>query len=56
MAGTDSRLTRQFTKDKGCAMEKVENVENFLLFVLSSSSCTLIASVVLLLRPLTTLP
>lgn len=56
MAGTDFRLRRHFKKDTGCVMEKVENVENFLLFILSSSACTLVASVVLLLRPLTSLP
>jgi hypothetical protein len=31
-------------------------MENFLLFVLSSSCCTLVASVMLLLRPLVGLP
>jgi hypothetical protein len=34
----------------------MENLENLLLFILSSSSCTLVASVVLLLRPLTAMP
>jgi hypothetical protein len=31
-------------------------MENFLLFVLSSSFCTLVASITLLLRPLLGLP
>jgi hypothetical protein len=36
--------------------EKDRGMENFLLFVLSSSCCTLVASVTLLLRPLVGLP
>ena len=36
--------------------EKDEGMENFLLFILLSSSCTLVASVTLLLRPLVGLP
>lgn len=43
-------------KTKGCAMTKAENLENLLLFIMSSSACTLITGVVLLLRPLTALP
>jgi len=31
-------------------------MENFLLFILSSSFCTLVTSVVLLLRPITAIP
>lgn len=31
-------------------------MENFFLFILSSSSCTLVTSVVLLLRPITAMP
>jgi hypothetical protein len=36
--------------------EKDRGMENFLLFVMSSSFCTLVASVTLLLRPLVGLP
>ena len=36
--------------------EKDDGMENFLLFILLSSSCTLVASVTLLLRPLVGLP
>jgi hypothetical protein len=34
----------------------MEHLENFLLFILASSSCTLVAAVVLLLRPVVALP
>jgi hypothetical protein len=37
-------------------LEKDLGMENFLLFVMSSSFCTLVASVTLLLRPLLGLP
>jgi len=37
-------------------MARVENIENLLLFIMSSSACTLVTGVVLLLRPLTALP
>lgn len=43
-------------RQRGCAMTKAENLENLLLFIMSSSACTLITGVVLLLRPLTALP
>jgi hypothetical protein len=36
--------------------EKDRGMENFLLFVMSSSFCTLVASVTLLLRPVVGLP
>jgi hypothetical protein len=50
MAGTDCRLKRRLsTKGMG-------GMENFLLFILSSSVCTLVASVTLLLRPLVGMP
>jgi hypothetical protein len=50
MAGTDCRLKRRLSR-KGMG-----GMENFLLFILSSSVCTLVASVTLLLRPLVGLP
>jgi hypothetical protein len=58
MAGTDRRLMRRLS-DTGKATQRgsdMENLENLLLFILSSSSCMLVASVVLLLRPLTAMP
>jgi hypothetical protein len=50
MAGTDFRLKRRLSSKGGRGME------NFLLFILSSSVCTLVASVTLLLRPLVGMP
>jgi hypothetical protein len=50
MAGTDCRLKRRLSRKRDGGME------NFLLFILSSSVCTLVASVTLLLRPLVGLP
>jgi len=53
MAGTDSRLKRRLIRKR---MTADDGMENFLLFVVSSSFCTLVVSVVLLLRPLLGLP
>jgi hypothetical protein len=53
MAGTDHRLKRHLLDTEGNGRRRMEN---FLLFILSSSSCTLVTSVVLLLRPLTAMP
>jgi hypothetical protein len=39
-----------------CSRYREGDMENFLLFVLSSSFCTLVAGVTLLLRPLLGLP
>jgi hypothetical protein len=50
MAGTDCWLKRRLSS-KG-----VRGMEIFLLFILSSSVCTLVASITLLLRPLVGLP
>jgi hypothetical protein len=50
MAGTDCRFKRHLSRKKDGGME------NFLLFILSSSVCALVASVTLLLRPLVGLP
>jgi hypothetical protein len=44
------------SQEKGIAAKRDRGMENFLLFVLSSSCCTLVASVTLLLRPLLGLP
>jgi hypothetical protein len=53
--GTDSALKRRLFR-KVTAAKKEGGMENFLLFVLSSSFCTLVAGVTLLLRPLVGLP
>jgi hypothetical protein len=50
MAGTDCRFKRRLSSKRDGGME------NFLLFILSSSVCALVASVTLLLRPLVGLP
>jgi hypothetical protein len=56
MTGTDCELKRRLLKKKGSRQKRDRGMENFLLFILSSSCCTLVASVTLLLRPLVGLP
>jgi hypothetical protein len=54
VGGTDCALKRRLFKK--CVRGREVDMENFLLFVLSSSFCTLVAGVTLLLRPLLGLP
>jgi hypothetical protein len=56
MTGTDSALKRRFSMNATAMNIREGGMENFLLFVLSSSFCTLVADVTLLLRPLVGLP
>jgi hypothetical protein len=53
--GTDCALKRRFFQQT-CPQHWEGDMENFLLFVLSSSFCTLVAGVTLLLRPLLGMP
>ena len=51
-----SRWLERIAGSNVAYQEKDDGMENFLLFILLSSSCTLVASVTLLLRPLVGLP
>lgn len=63
VAATTNQLRKMRNDRNGIAVSNVtylinrrRRMENFFLFILSSSSCTLVTSVVLLLRPITAMP
>jgi hypothetical protein len=52
----DGRWLERIAGSNVASAGKDRSMENFLLFVLSSSFCTLVASITLLLRPLVGFP